>query len=436
MGLSKKAAFYTLGCKVNQYETESLKNQLINCGFTIVDFAEKADYYIVNTCTVTNIADRKSRNILRRAKKTNKDAVLIVTGCYAQTESAALYGMEEIDYIVGNTGKKNLIGLILERERPRERLHRDPIFSRKEYEEYPFASLREMSRAYIKIQDGCDQFCSYCKIPFARGRSRSRAKENILEEIRQMAGEGYREIILIGINLGAYGADLEGKENFTSLVREILDRDFIERVRIGSVYPDKIDGDFINLFSYPALMPHLHISLQSCDDTVLRKMRRNYGGQVIEEALGALKKAVPLLELTGDVIAGFPGETDRMFQNTCDLIEKIGFAGLHIFPYSDREGTFAATLPDKVPGPVKRNRVRRLEALKKILARRAREKYIGKELSVLIEEEKNGYYFGYSENYLKTAILSDEHDDGPSWINKIRKVRINSIEKEMLTSDG
>jgi len=441
MYTAKRAAFYTLGCKVNQYETESVKNQLLRHGFEIVDFSREADYYIVNTCTVTSIADKKSRNMLRRAKKTNRNSKLIVTGCYAQTNGKDLLPMTEIDYIVGNSGKENLLSLILALEENPEtatqpRFLSDPVFSGGRYRESEPALYREMSRAYIKIQDGCDNFCAYCKIPFARGRSRSRDLRNILEEIRTVAAEGYKEAIVIGINLGAYGLDLPEKLNFTAAMEKILEENLIERIRIGSVYPDQIDDDFIRLFRHKTLMPHLHVSLQSCDDTVLRNMKRHYDAKTIERGLTALKSTVPLMEFTGDVIVGFPGETDRMFQNTCELIERIGFAGLHVFPYSDREHTAAAALPDKAPGEIKRERARILGERKKRLAAAAREKYVGRTLSVLIEAEKGGFLYGYSENYLKTRIRIGEDCSAPAQINTIRRVMIHSIEKEMLTSNG
>ena len=314
MSFNKKVAFYTLGCKVNQYETESIKNQLIKKGYEEVSFEDKADIYIVNSCTVTSVADRKTRNMLRRAKKINPNGAVIVTGCYAQTNSKELLEMEDIDYVVGNTDKSGIVNFIEDIEnRTMEKLKNHNIFLDSEYTEYEFATLREMSRAYVKIQDGCNNFCSYCKIPFARGKSRSRQKDNILKEITKLSQEGFKEIILIGINLGAYGEDLENGGNFEDLLKDILKIEGIERVRIGSVYPDKISDEFIEMFSNPKLMPHLHISLQSCDDTVLKRMRRKYGSSLIEERLTKLRKAVPNMEYTADVIVGFPGESQEMF---------------------------------------------------------------------------------------------------------------------------
>ncbi len=428
MSFNKKVAFYTLGCKVNQYETESIKNQLIKKGYEEVSFEDKADIYIVNSCTVTSVADRKTRNMLRRAKKINPNGAVIVTGCYAQTNSKELLEMEDIDYVIGNTDKSGIVNFIEDIEnRTMEKLKNHNIFLDSEYAEYEFATLREMSRAYVKIQDGCNNFCSYCKIPFARGKSRSRQKNNILKEITKLSQEGFKEIILIGINLGAYGEDLENGGNFEDLLKDILKIEGIERVRIGSVYPDKISDEFIEMFSNPKLMPHLHISLQSCDDTVLKRMRRKYGSSLIEERLTKLRKAVPNMEYTADVIVGFPGESQEMFENSYNLIDKIGFSGLHIFQYSDRENTLASTFQDKIDPKVKKERADELEKLKEIMAERERKKYLDRELKVLVEEEKDGYLYGYSENYLRVKFKGKATS-----LNHIVSVKIDSLEKEML----
>lgn len=428
MSFNKKVAFYTLGCKVNQYETESIKNQLIKKGYEEVSFEDKADIYIVNSCTVTSVADRKTRNMLRRAKKINPNGAVIVTGCYAQTNSKELLEMEDIDYVVGNTDKSGIVNFIEDIEnRTMEKLKNHNIFLDSEYTEYEFATLREMSRAYVKIQDGCNNFCSYCKIPFARGKSRSRQKDNILKEITKLSQEGFKEIILIGINLGAYGEDLENGGNFEDLLKDILKIEGIERVRIGSVYPDKISDEFIEMFSNPKLMPHLHISLQSCDDTVLKRMRRKYGSSLIEERLTKLRKAVPNMEYTADVIVGFPGESQEMFENSYNLIDKIGFSGLHIFQYSDRENTLASTFEDKIDPKVKKERADELEKLKEIMEERERKKYLDRELKVLVEEEKDGYLYGYSENYLRVKFKGKATS-----LNHIVSVKIDSLEKEML----
>lgn len=432
MNFSKKVAFYTLGCKVNQYETESIRNQLIKRGYEEVPFDCKSDIYIINSCTVTSIADRKTRNMLRRAKKINPEAKVIVTGCYAQTNSREILEIEDVDFVIGNKNKSNIVNFVGAIEDINfEREKNGNIFQEKEYQEYEFATLREMSRAYVKIQDGCNHFCSYCKIPFARGKSRSRKKENILKEIEKLVEDGYKEIILIGIDLSAYGEDFQEKDNFESLLEDILKIKNLERVRIGSVYPDKITDKFIELFNHKNLMPHLHISLQSCDDTVLRNMRRNYGSSLIRKSLLKLKSKVKDMEFTADVIVGFPKEDEIMFQNTYDVIKEIKFSGLHIFQYSDREGTIASNMSEKVDAKIKKRRADKLDILKQEMIEESRKKYLGKNLEILVEEEKEGEYFGYSQNYLRVKFKSDEEN----LLNTLVNVKIKCIESDVLNAE-
>ena len=434
MSLNKKVAFYTLGCKVNQYETESLKTKFVNLGYEDVSFDEYSDFYIVNSCTVTSIADKKTRNILRRAKKHNPNGKVIVTGCYAQTNGEDLLNIEEVDYVVGNTNKEEIIPLV-ERLKMGETNHLlvSDIFKETEYKELEFSTLREMSRAYIKIQDGCNNFCSYCKIPFGRGKSRSRNFDNIISEANKLAEEGYKEIILIGINIGDYGKDLEGNIVFEDLLEELSKIEKITRIRIGSIYPDRINDRFIEVMKNKKIMPHLHISLQSCDDTVLKAMRRNYGVDLIKERLGKLKNAIEDIQYTADVIVGFPGETKEMYENTKKVVKEIGFSALHVFPYSEREKTLAATFDNQVPMQERRERVLDLEKAQEECSQEVREKYVGKYLTVLIEEKKNNGYFGYSENYLRVKILDKGNINLKT--NDEIKVKIISIEKELLIGE-
>ncbi|WP_300327924.1 tRNA (N(6)-L-threonylcarbamoyladenosine(37)-C(2))-methylthiotransferase MtaB [Fusobacterium sp.] len=434
MNLNKKVAFYTLGCKVNQYETESLKTKLINLGYEDVSFDGYSDFYIVNSCTVTSIADKKTRNILRRAKKHNPNGKVIVTGCYAQTNGEELLNIEEVDYVVGNTNKEDIIPLV-EKLKMGETNHLlvSDIFKETEYKELEFSTLREMSRAYIKIQDGCNNFCSYCKIPFGRGKSRSRNFENIISEANKLAEEGYKEIILIGINIGDYGKDLEENIIFEDLLEELSKIEKITRIRIGSIYPDRIDDRFIKVMRNKKVMPHLHISLQSCDDTVLKAMRRNYGVSLIKERLEKLRREVDDIQYTADVIVGFPGETREMYENTKKVVQEIGFSSLHVFPYSEREKTLAATFNNQVPMQERRERVLDLEKAQEKCSEDVRKKYIGKDLTVLIEEKKNNGYFGYSENYLRVKILDKENIELKT--NDEIKVKIISIEKELLIGE-
>lgn len=409
MSLNKKVAFHTLGCKVNQYETESIKNQLSKLGYGEVPFEEIADIYIINSCTVTSIADKKTRNMLRRAKKNNKNSIVILTGCYAETNSKDLEEIDEIDYIVGNKDKQGIVNLIkdIENEKESSRVINESIFVQKEYEEYEIATLREMSRAYVKIQDGCNSFCSYCKIPFARGKSRSRKIENIIDEIEKIVEQGYKEIILIGINIGAYGEDLEEKLTLENLVKKILEINGVERIRFGSIYPDRIRDEFIELFKNPKVLPHIHLSLQSGDDTILKAMKRKYDSELIKSRCTKVKKEIKNLEFTADVIVGFPGETDEMHKNTYETIKSIGFIDLHIFQYSDREGTLASTFSNKVDIKTKKFRADDLENLRVEMFNDIAKKYIGETLETLIEENLKGDSVGHTTNYLKVKVLSN-----------------------------
>lgn len=435
MSFNKKIAFYTLGCKVNQYESESIKNKLIKMGYEEVAFEENADFYIVNSCTVTSIADRKTRNILRRAKKNSADSKVIVTGCYAQTNGEELLEIEEVDYVVGNTNKNEVIDLIENIcQKSDFLLEKKDIFKEKEYRELEFATFREMSRAYIKIQEGCNNFCSYCKIPFARGKSRSRKLKNVIEETQKLSEEGFKEIILIGINIGAYGEDLEEKITFEDLLEEITKVDGITRIRIGSIYPDKINDRFIDIMkNNNKMMPHLHISLQSCNDEVLKGMKRNYGTDLICEKLFLLRKNVKNLEYTADVIVGFPGETEKMYNESKKIIKDIGFSTLHVFPYSERENTLAITYSNKVNPKEKKRRVKDLEQAEEISAEKIRKNYIDKTLNVLIEEFKNNAYYGYSENYLRVKI--NKKDSINLNVNDEVDVKIIELEKELLIGE-
>jgi len=432
MNSNKRVAFYTLGCKVNHYETESIKNKLLKEGYEEVQFDEEADFYIVNSCTVTSVADRKTRNILRRTKKLNKSAKVIVTGCYAQTNEKDLLKIEEVDYVVGNSNKGEVAEIILNIDKNVEQHNYVlNIFDDSKYRELQFSTFREMSRAYIKIQDGCNNFCSYCKIPFGRGKSRSREFENIILEANKLSEEGYKEIILIGINLGDYGKDLKEDVDFEDLLEALVEIKGIERIRIGSVYPDRITDRFIEIMkNNKKMMPHLHISLQSCDDEILKKMKRNYGSNLIKERLTKLKENIKYMEYTADVIVGFPGETNKMYQNTKEIIEEIGFSSLHVFPYSERENTLAATYKDKVDSKEKKLRVGDLEKESKRLGEDIRNKYIGKKLNVLIEEKKSdGFFYGYSENYLRVKLLGDNLK-----VNDEVEVIIKGLEKGLLIS--
>ncbi len=423
----KKVAFYTLGCKVNQYETEAMKKQFLEKGYKEVDFEEAADIYIVNTCTVTSIADRKNRNMLRRAKKNNPMAIVAATGCYVQTNHKEIEKIEEVDYIIGNTLKHRIAEEI---ELMRDRKSKvESIYNETDFLETGFSTLREMTRAYIKIQDGCNNYCSYCKIPYARGNSRSRKPENIYREAEILSKEGYKEIILIGINLGEYGKENKNSPLLEDIIENISLIEGIERIRIGSVYPDRINDRFIKMLSEnKKMMPHLHISMQSADNEILKKMGRKYTVQYMEKCFENLRNNIKGISLTADIITGFPSEKEENFKNTFEFLEKSGFSNLHIFQYSERENTKAALFEDKVPDKIKKERADLLENLRLKLNRDYVDRFNDIEMEVLIEEKDNkGNAYGYSENYIRVCI---ENYNGE--INKIEKIKIKKTEKELL----
>ena len=393
----RTVAFYTLGCKVNQYETEIIRKDFLDHNYKEVDFDEKADVYIVNTCTVTNVADKKNRKMLRRAKNTNPDSLVVATGCYAQTNLDDLKEMKEIDFIIGNVF--NIINKNVSHYQV------DNIFDEKEYSSNKYTILREKARAFVKIQDGCSKFCSYCKIPYARGLSRSRATEHVLEEINYLGEQGYKEVVLTGINMSEYGLDLEPKTDFDTLLEKILAVKSVERVRVSSVYPDTITDKFLGMLkNNPKLMPHLHVSVQTLDDKILHLMRRNYKAEFVVNTLEKVKREVPEVALTADIIVGFPQEEEENFANTMKNLDSLGFADLHVFPYSDREKTTAMLLDGKIDAVEKKRRVKKVEELNNIKYAEFRKKTVGSKQRVYIEEIVEDKAFGYTENYLKVFI--------------------------------
>lgn len=398
----KTVAFYTLGCKVNQYETEVIRKDFLDNNYKEVEFDQKADIYIVNTCTVTNVADKKNRKMLRRAKNTNPDSIVVATGCYAQTNLDDLKEMREIDFIIGNSKKENVFSIISKNV---SHYQVDNIFDEKEYSSKKYTVSREKARAFVKIQDGCTKFCSYCKIPYARGLSRSRDEKSILEEINYLGEQGYKEVVLTGINMSEYGLDLEPKTDFDTILEKILAIKSVERVRVSSVYPDTITDKFLDMLkNNPKLMPHLHVSVQTLDDKILHLMRRNYKADFVVNVLEKVKKEVPEVSLTADIIVGFPQEEKENFENTLKNLDLLGFSDLHVFPYSDREKTTAMLLDGKIDSQEKKRRVKKVEELNNVKYAEFRKKTIGSKQRVYIEEIVEDRAFGYTENYLRVFI--------------------------------
>lgn len=409
--MNKRAAVHNLGCKVNAYEAEAMQQLLEQAGYEIVPFEEKADVYLINTCTVTNIADRKSRQMLHKAKKMNPDAIVIAAGCYAQTDTGKLEKDAAVDLILGNNQKKQIVEVLEEYERKHAKaMHVIEINRTKEYEELSISHTAEHVRAYIKVQDGCNQFCSYCIIPYARGRVRSRRPEEIVEEVKTLALRGYKEVVLTGIHLSSYGVDFENhKEKLLSLIRDVHSVEGIERIRLGSLEPRIITEEFMEgIAALPKVCPHFHLSLQSGCDRTLSRMNRKYTAAEYREKCSLIRRYYAFPALTTDVIAGFPGETEDDFQESYEFVKSIHFYETHIFKYSRRQGTKAAAMDGQLADAVKAQRSGKLQELNEIRREEFEKAQIGNQLEVLLEEEAelNGMSFltGHSREYIKIAV--------------------------------
>lgn len=408
-----KAALHNLGCKVNAYETEAMQQILEEAGYEIVPFSEYADVYVINTCSVTNMADRKSRQMLHRAKKQNPDAIVVGAGCYVQTKEAQALVDESIDIVIGNNKKHELVPLLREYEASHRKTAcvADINHEKQAYEELSLSRTAEHTRAFIKVQDGCNQFCTYCIIPFARGRVRSRELPDVLQEIRTLAKSGYREVVLTGIHLSSYGVD--NGETLLHLIEAVHELDGIERIRLGSLEPRIVTDAFAKRLSeLPKICPHFHLSLQSGCDAVLSRMNRRYDTAEYEAGCALLRRYFEHPAITTDVIVGFPGETDEEFETTERYLERIHFYEMHIFQYSRREGTKAAAMPDQVPETVKKERSEKLLALDHKMSEEFRRYYLGRQVTALLEEEffhdGKRYYTGYTKEYVKVAVETEK----------------------------
>ena len=422
----KKAALHNLGCKVNAYETEAMQEMLEKAGYEIVPFREGADIYIINTCTVTNIADRKSRQMLHRARRMNPDAVVVAAGCYVQAQAEKGEIDPCIDIVIGNNHKKDLVRILEEYGREKKGSAVEDISCTREYEELHLSRPGDHTRAYIKVQDGCNQFCTYCIIPYARGRVRSRRPEDVASEVRDLAANGYREVVLTGIHLSSYGIDLDGDDDLLALIRLVHDVEGIERIRLGSLEPGIITDEFAReLSGMPKICPHFHLSLQSGCDATLRRMNRKYTSTEYYERCCTLRKYFENPALTTDVIVGFPGETEEEFEKSYAFVDKVDFYETHIFKYSRREGTKAASMPDQIPESVKAQRSARLIALGERKQKEYEKSFIGKEVEVLVEEEISAdgkiMQTGHTKEYMKIALEKKENLK-----NCVVKVQIDS----------
>ena len=404
----KKVALHNLGCKVNAYETEAMQELLENHGYKIVPFKEGADIYIINTCTVTNMADRKSRQMLHRAKKWNPQALVVATGCYVQAQEEMGEVDACIDVVIGNNRKKDLIE-ILEQHISKAVID---INHTNEYEEMHLTKTAEHTRAYIKVQDGCNQFCTYCIIPYARGRVRSRAKEDVIREVTALAQNGYKEVVLTGIHLSSYGVDLEG-EDLLSLILAVHEVEGICRIRLGSLEPRIITEEFARTISgLKKICPHFHLSLQSGCDATLRRMNRKYTTEEYYEKCQLLRKYFKNPALTTDVIVGFPGETEEEFEQSKAFVDKVNFYETHIFKYSKRQGTKAAVMEYQIPEEIKTLRSNEMLQMDKAKRKQYEAGFKGAEVEVLVEEKTliNGETFqvGHTKEYVKIALPTEE----------------------------
>ena len=411
----KKVALHNLGCKVNAYETEAMQEMLEHAGYEIVPFQEGADIYVINTCTVTNIADRKSRQMLHRARKMNPDAVVVAAGCYVQAQAEKQVIDPCIDIVLGNNKKQDLLTAL----QAYEEAHGDlreviDINHTKEYENLHLTKQGEHTRAYIKVQDGCNQFCSYCIIPYARGRVRSRAKEDVVVEVTDLAKNGYQEVVLTGIHLSSYGIDFENEDNLLSLIRAVHKIEGIKRISLGSLEPRIITEEFVQaIAALPKMCPHFHLSLQSGCNETLKRMNRRYTSEEFYEKCEILRKYFEKPALTTDVIVGFPQETEEEFETTYEFLKKICFYETHIFKYSKREGTKAAVMQGQIPEQIKAKRSARLIELGEKNRRAYEESFLGKTVEVLVEEKSdvNGkeMWTGHTKEYMKIALESEKN---------------------------
>ena len=411
----KKAALHNLGCKVNAYETEAMQHLLEEAGYEIVPFTQKADVYVINTCSVTNMADRKSRQMLHKAKKNNPDSIVVAAGCYVQTSEKEVLNDLSVDIVIGNDRKHDLVRLLEEYSLDSVNDTVDNINDGKhDFEELFIDQTKEHTRAFIKVQDGCNQFCSYCIIPYARGRVRSRRFENVIAEVERLAANGFKEVVLTGIHLSSYGVDFEGATGLLELIQAVNAVKGIERIRLGSLEPKIVTEHFASeLSKLDKICPHFHLSLQSGCDATLKRMNRKYTTKEYERGCELLRKYFVHPAITTDVIVGFPGETEEEFEQSKAYLEHIHFYEMHIFKYSKRKGTRAAVMPDQIDEQIKAARSEKLIALGHDMSKEFRKFYIGKNEEVLFEEKAvigdKEYFVGYTKEYVKVAKKTDEN---------------------------
>lgn len=431
-----KVAFITLGCKVNQYETNAMIQKFIEQGYNIVEHTKKADIYIINTCTVTNMSDRKSRQMLRRVKDLNPHAIVVACGCYAQIAKEELKKIEEIDLILGNNEKKEIVKYIEKYIDEKKQIQStEDVMQTREFVDFGNVTYTEKTRAVIKVQDGCDRFCSYCIIPYARGRVRSRRPESVISEIKNIAKKGIKEVVITGIHVASYGKDFKEDYRLINLLEEINKIDGIERIRLGSIEPLLIDEEFmLRLTRLEKICHHFHLSLQSGCDETLKRMNRRYTTKQFGKIVNLLRENYNDVILTTDIIVGFPGETEEEFNKTYEFLKKIKFYKMHVFKYSKRKGTKADSMPMQINGNIKEIRSQKLIELSDKNEKEYNKIYIGKDVEVLFEERKDGFYKGHTKNYILVYLPEKDipKKNKEKIENKVIKVKCVKTEKNYI----
>ena len=411
----KEVAFCTLGCKVNQYETNAMEQKFIQAGYQIKNFNEKAEIYIINTCTVTNMSDKKSRQMIRKAKQLNKDAIVVAVGCYVQTAKEELENIKELDLILGNNEKKDIVQYVEKHQSGIMQIKYNDVLHQNEYDEYGFVTHIEQTRAIVKVQDGCDRFCSYCAIPYARGKVRSRKLENIIEEVTKLAQNGIKEVVITGIHIASYGKDFNENIGLIDVLEKINEIEGIQRIRLGSLEPMLINENFLNRLSkLDKICHHFHLSLQSGCDETLKRMNRRYTTEEFRNVVNLLRNTYNDVILTTDIIVGFPGETEEEFKKTYEFLKEIKFYKMHVFKYSKRSGTKAAIMPNQIKPEIQEERSKKLIELSDLNQKEYNKQYLGKTLEVLFEEQSGEYIKGHTQNYIVVNVkgnISSFHNE-------------------------
>ena len=433
----KTVSFITLGCKVNQYDSDAMRTLFIRNGYSQAE-GDDADVYVINTCSVTSVGDRKSRQMVRRIRRAHPDAIIAVAGCYAQLAPEVFEQMGDVDVIVGHQNRSQIVQYVEEAKHSDKPLNEVvDIMKVKDFENMEVDPEGEVkTRAFIKVQEGCDNYCTFCIIPYARGRLKSRLQKDAVEEIKKLVARGYREVVLTGIHLGNYGKDLHDGTSLSTLVAELVKIPDLLRIRLGSIESVELSEELIQIIhNEPKVCRHLHLPIQSGSDSVLRGMNRHYRLPQYKKLITELREKIPGLALTTDLIVGFPGETEENFQETLETLKKIQFSGIHVFPYSQRTGTPAATYPNQVSNEVKKERVHRVQTLEKDIAKKYRSQFLGQVVHVLAEEIKNGYYEGLTDEYIRVTIKSEGVERGHMYPVLIDTITEEGMEGTLVRSE-